>query len=230
MKRFLLLAGLLFASVVGTVNRADAALIAYWNFNTLSIATASPPGSGGVPLTIGASSGTGSLSLAAWGGNVDDFGGTTLNALFGDAAEESLSLISAGPSGGPFPGNGSYIEISFSMAGFQAIDISMASRGTSTGFNTGQWSYSTDGTTFTNFGSNTGTTSTSFAVVNPGSTTGLDNAATAYLRYTLSGATSNSGNNRIDNLQINAIAVPEPTAMLLVGSLAGLIGFKRRRS
>jgi hypothetical protein len=50
--------------------------------------------------------------------------------------------------------------------------------------------------------------------------TGLNGATDAYLRLTLTGATAPAGNNRFDNIQFNATAVPEPTSMLLAGSVA----------
>ncbi|WP_428304746.1 PEP-CTERM sorting domain-containing protein [Lacipirellula sp.] len=198
---------------------AHAALIAYWNFNALSITTASLPGSGGVPTTISADTGSGSLNLAGFLGTVDDFAGSTLNALGGDAAEESLSLVAAGPAGGPYPGNGSYVDLQVSTSGYVDPIISFATRGTSTGFNTGAWSYSTNGVTFTPLVGNTASISTTFAVATLDMTgvAGVANQPSLTLRYTVSGATSNSGNNRIDNLQLNATPVPEPATMALAG-------------
>ncbi len=206
MKKLLTIIGLAAVSLSGVQAQT---LIGYWNFNALSIATASAPGSGGVPNTITADSGSGTLTLAgSWDGLVDDFGGSTINALNSDAAEESLSLVSNA-------GNGSFIEFSFSTLNLTDIKVTFATRGTSSGYNGGQWSYSTDGANFTNFGVNTATTSTSFALADSGTTAGINNLGTAYLRYTLSGATSTSGNNRIDNLQITG--VPEPTTVALIG-------------
>lgn len=180
-------------------------LVAYWNFNSLSIATASSPGSGGVPLSIAANQGSGTLSLANWGGLVDDFSGDTINALSGDPAEESLSLVSNA-------GNGSYIQISgLDFSGLTDARVTFATRGTSTGFNSGQWAYSTDGAGFTDFGVNTANTSTTFALADSGTTGGINNAATGYLRYTLDGATNTVGNNRIDNLQVTASSLTSPT-------------------
>ena len=201
---------------------AKAEVIAYWNFNSLSIATASAPGTGGVPTTIAADQGSGTLSLADWTGLVDDFVGSTLNALNGDPGEESLSLISNA-------GNGSFIQVSFSMAGFTDLEVSFATRGTSSGFDAGQWSYSTDGTTFFDFGGNTATRVGSFAIASAGTTNGLDNVSTAFLRYTLDGATTASGNNRIDNLQLNATAIPEPSSLAVLGLISAGVAVRRRR-
>ncbi len=97
---------------------AHAGLIAYWNFNTLNIPTAAAPGSGGVPTSIAATSGSGSLNLATWGGTVDDFVGSTLNTLNSDPAGASLSLIVGGTSA-PFPGNNSFITFSTSLTGMR---------------------------------------------------------------------------------------------------------------
>jgi hypothetical protein len=205
------------------VSAQASVLVAYWNFNSGNTGTANSEWQPG-PIT--ASQGSGSIRMTSWGGTTSNFAGSTINALGSDAAGGSLSLVAGGPTAGPYPGNGTYIEIVFSMSGLTDLQISFATRGTATGFDTGQWSYSTDGTTFINFGLNTATRDTSFAQVGPFGPSGLDHAATAYLRYTLSGATSNSGNNRVDNLQLTA--VPEPASLGLLG-LTGLLVMRRRR-
>jgi len=210
---------------------APAALVSYWNFNGLSVATASAPGAGGVPLSISADQGSGTLSLSAWGGLVDDFAGSATNAIAPDVAEESLSLVSGGPAAGPFPGNGSFLDLSFSLTGFENPVVTFAGRGTATGFNTGSWSWSTDGINFNPIGGNTATVSTTFALLTQdfSAADGLDQAASVTLRYTLTGATSNSGNNRIDNLQINASPVPEPSSSVAMLTGLALLGWRRRR-
>ncbi len=185
---------------------ADADTVAYWNFNSLSIATASTPGTGGVPASIPASQGAGTLSLAGYLGTVDDFAGSTINALSGDAAEESLSLI-AGGTVAPFPGNGSYLELQLNLADYADPIVTFATRGTGTGFSLGLWSYSVAGGPFNNVGPNTATTTTTFALapaVDLSSINAVDGQANVRLRYTVSGATSSAGNNRLDNLLVSA--------------------------
>lgn len=209
-----------------SIASANAALVAYWNFNGLSITTASLPGSGGVPTSISADSGSGTVGLNNWLGTVDDFAGTTLNNSGAAAAEESLSLIAGGSGPGPYPGNGSSITISFSMTGLENPVLTFATHRTSTGFATNQVAYSTDGMIYTDFGApyipglSFALQTWDFSAVSV-----LDYATTVLLKITFSGATGATGNNRIDNIQINA--VPE-TATGLLGAL-GLLGILRRR-
>ncbi|MFP4493131.1 MAG: autotransporter-associated beta strand repeat-containing protein, partial [Puniceicoccaceae bacterium] len=56
---------------------------------------------------------------------------------------------------------------------------------------------------------------------------GLDGAGTGFLRYTLDGATSSAGNNRIDNLQINAEGTGStgPTPVLGTEATSGTAEF-----
>ena len=200
------------------------ALIAYWNFNELAIGSASSPGTGNAPSSIIATQGSGTLDLADWTGTVDDFAGSTNNSLNSDPAEESLSLIAASGT----IGNGGSILLQFSMSGMSNPTLSYVTQGTATGFNSVQLAWSTDGIGFTSFGSAYDPAS-SYALqsYDLASVDSLDGAATAYLRLSFDGATGSSGNNRIDNIQINAI--PEASSALLwLGSLGTLL-LRRRR-
>lgn len=201
-----------------------AALVAYWNFNGLSIASASAPGSGGAPTSISASQGSGTLDLNDWSGTVDDFAGSATNALNPDPAEESLSLIA----GSGTTGNGSFITLQFSLTGMENPILSYATQGTATGFNDVQLAWSTNGADFTDFGTGYDPAG-SYALqsFDLSSVNELDNAATAYLRLTFDGATGSSGNNRIDNIQISAI--PEPSTALLWLAGAAALSLLRRR-
>ncbi|MEK7952455.1 Ig-like domain-containing protein [Luteolibacter sp. Y139] len=186
---------------------ASADTVAYWNFSNIpAITTAGLPGTNGIPTTIAASSGTGNVVLTNWLGNVDDFGGSTVNAQNGDVAGVSLSLI-AGAS--PFPGNNSFIDLTLSMTGKADPIITYATQRTTTGFTTGVWSYSTDGTTFTAVPSGSVSPPASYGLqtIDMSSVNALDGAANVTLRYTLSGASAAAGNNRIDNLLVSATAV-----------------------
>ena len=171
------------------------------------------PGTGGTPVTIAswnfdatpyptpipASSGNGSISLAGWGGTFTNFGGAS-----GATGDNALALVGTG-------GNGTYIEIDFSMTGHRGLGIAFDTRGTSTGYSSGLWSWSANGGPFTTLpGVNTATTSTSYSAktVDFSGQPGLDNATSVRLRYTLSGATGSSPNNRIDNLVLSATLTP----------------------
>jgi len=85
------------------------------------------------------------------------------------------------------------------MTGYSNLSLSYATQKTASGFATQTWEYSTDGNLWSNVGSVT-SIPTSFGVQTFSGITGLNNAATAYLRVTFTGATNATGNNRIDNL------------------------------
>ncbi|NCC72518.1 MAG: T9SS type A sorting domain-containing protein [Sphingobacteriia bacterium] len=177
-------------------------LVAYWNFNE---------GANGTPWNapIASSAGAGTITAGTWTwGDInytDGFSGSLQNALFGDPSGASLSL-----KGDVM--NGNYIQFEFSLSGLESLEISYWTRKTSTGFSNNQWSWSSDGVNFTDFGDPVNPTpNSSGEVITLSAPAGLNGAASAYLRYTLDGASSATGNNRIDNLQLNAI---EPGAVL----------------
>jgi PEP-CTERM motif len=202
---------------------AAADLIAYWNFNSWN-------GSG---TPISATLGSGTLSITGF--PADDLlilPGTTVNAVGADPAGNSLGLENN-------INNGNFLALSFSMGGHTGLSLSYASRRTTTGFNSDQWSYSTDGISFTPFGSAVNpTTSTTFGLVtlDISAATTLNDDATVFLRYTLNGATNSSGNNRVDNVQLNASLLPvaslapEPSSFVMMGlGVLGLICVVNRK-
>ncbi|PKP00620.1 MAG: hypothetical protein CVU11_17165, partial [Bacteroidetes bacterium HGW-Bacteroidetes-6] len=174
--------------------------LAYWNFNI---------GSQGTPWTapILQTSGTGIITPGNWTwGDIlytDRFPGSTQNALFGDPAENSLSLIR-----GSSPSmNGHFFQVEFSMAGASDLLISYwTQRSSNLGFSSNQWSYSTDGINFTPFGPVV-TPTNGGNVVTIAAPDVLNGIGNVYLRYTLDGANTVPANfavnNRIDNLQLN---------------------------
>jgi endonuclease I len=159
-------------------------LPASWNFDA------------GAPFgnPLPADTGNATLDFSGWRGTVTSFTGTS---------GQALALVDAA-------GNDSFVQLAFSMLNLRALSVTFATRGTSTGFSTGTWSWSTDGSVFTALtGINTATTGTSFVnrTVDFSGVTTLNNAPSVFLRYTLTGATSSSGNNRLDDLRLSATPV-----------------------
>jgi len=235
MKRVTILAlGVMVASA------SHATLVAKWNFNTLVAGTnGSVAPSNAMVTSYAADGGTGTLTLAGitsrggtaspWG--ITNFGGSTLNANGGDAAGQALA-IETGISTTAGVNNNGTVTFAVSLAGLADPIFSFASRNTATGFNNNTFAYSTDGTNFTTFGSTYAMTTT-FAAYTFDMTgvSALTNASTAYFRITLLNGTTTSGtgNNRLDNVQINATpAVPEPATFAALG--LGAVAVLRRRN
>lgn len=171
---------------------------------------------------------TGATSTAA---GITNFAGTTVNADNSDISGQALALVGQG-------NNGNYLQATANLTGFQNIGFSFAGQATGTGFKSDTLSYSTDGgATFTQLG-NAFALPASFTAA--GSTpqtfdfsgiTALNNNANAQFRLTFDGATSASGNNRLDNLIISGTAgtpitapVPEASTTVSLGLMLALGG------
>jgi hypothetical protein len=158
--------------------------------------------------------------------------GTTNNARLGDSAGQALSL----QGGTGTANNGRHLTFNVSTLGFSNIVVSFATLGTSTGFNSNQFQYSLDGISFVDFGPPyvPGTTFGAVPLVfSLAGIVGLDDNPNAAFRIVFNGATSSTGNNRLDNIVVEgsqATSVPEPmTAILLLSGLSGLYGVRKRR-
>ena len=213
------------AIMVGSVSAWGQTLIAGWDFQTTTsggTAIAAAPNS---PKVYVANIGTGTLYLdgtngsstwitATTGNEVTAFGGTALNAGTGFSATTTspacLALIGGAS---PYTANGKFMVFKFSMTGKSNLIVSYATQKTTTGFSSQVWEYSTNGTTWT-AAQTISTIPAAFAVTTLTTITGLDNASTAYLRLSLTGATATAGNNRIDNIQLNASSSSSSTPML----------------
>jgi hypothetical protein len=154
-------------------------------------------------------------------------GGSTLNLPPGDPAGQALGL----QGGTSTANNGAYIQFSLSTVGYTGVFVSFATQGTGTGFNSNQFQYTTDGVNFVDFDSPYTPLSTySVMVFDMGTITALNNNPNAAFRIIFNGASSASGNNRIDNLAVYgkaAEAVPEPASFVLLS--IGLGGAVARR-
>ena len=172
------------------VEGASGALIAGWNMNGVDPAVAS---------TMVASTGTGILDFNAFGGNAGILLGTTMGALEGEAAGDSLSITNSNF-------NGVGMTFAFDATGYRDLALSFAVRRSATGF-----------------ASNTTWDLRAFDFAS----TAAANDRYAIFRIVIDGATSTSGSIRFDNVQFTGTAVPAHGALALLG-FAGIIARRRR--
>lgn len=201
---------------LATSQAALADELAIWNFNDSN---------------LNVDHGSGTLTSNLNPVNILFAAGTTNNARQGDVAGQALSL--QGGTGNA--NNGRNLTFNVNTLGFSSIVVSLATQGTSTGFNSNQFQYSLDGITFVDFSvpyapaTAFGTLPLVFSLT---SILGLNNNPNAAFRIIFNGATSSTGNNRIDNIVVEGTnaTIPEPTtALLLLSGLSGLYKLKRRR-
>jgi len=216
---------LLFGLFMSLGNVSGQSMLAAWTFDVLA-------GQPNTPTSVLAQFGeqVGTAGLYADGSNgsstwlqateLNSFGGTTLNdPRPTPVAGQAYTLVA----GTNFSANGKSVVIKFSMTGYQNPILTFATRGSSTGFNIHQWAWSTDGTNFTNFGDNTANTTSTWLTktLDMSLINDLDGAAGVYLRLTVSGASSASGNNRLDNIVINAMPAGGSPTQLAITSVNG---------
>lgn len=198
---------------------AQADELAVWNFNDSN---------------LNVDHGSGTLTTNIISTNVSFAAGTTNNARQGDIAGQALSL----QGGTGTANNGRNLTFNVSTLGFSNILVSFATQGTSTGFNSNQFQYSLDGVSFIDFGSPY-IPATAFGAVplvfSLAAIVGLNDNPNAAFRIVFNGASSSTGNNRIDNIVVEGTStesatIPEPTSvLLLLSGLGGIYKIRRRR-
>lgn len=232
---------------------AQSALIAGWDFQTTMSGGTAVAAQPNTPRSFNANFGSGTLSLDGANGSsvwsmtneLNGFAGTNVNAGT-DFSPLTTGIGALGLVGGSGnSANGKQAVFIFSMTGYEGLSITLAAQRTATGFTSQHWEYSADGVSYQTIGTLTSGTSAGSIAGSYASTgvlgfqplSGLDNIANAFVRVTFAGATSATGNNRLDNIRFEATemqslsSIPEPSCPMLVGLGAVLAaGVRSRRS
>lgn len=184
---------------------------------------------GSSSFTVDTNAGNSATELGALNSITANTDGTTFSTTTTEVG--SMALFNRGAV------NGKGMVFQISMAGYEFLTFSLgvqrplASNGTDNyGVSLLTLSYSTDGLTFTPWGSiDTGASqpisNTSFTL-SPG-LSAVDNAANVFVKMTVSGSTG-PNSTRLDNIQFNATPVPETSASAIL-ALSGLALAARRR-
>jgi hypothetical protein len=220
-------------------------LLAGWDFQTTANGGTAVAASPNTPTSFIANVGNGTIFLNGTSGSstflpaseLSAFSGSTLNVGTGMTSNTTTPAALAILGGTGNSTNGKSMVISFSMTGYQTLNITLAAQRTGTGPTTQTWELSTDASNWTSIGtldsgSTAGTIASSFTtsgVLGFSNISSLDNSANAYLRVTFTGSTAASGNNRIDNIQLNASAIPEPSTWALIGLGSAFVLWRIRR-
>ncbi len=190
-------------------------LIAGWDFQTTTNGGTAMLGAPNTPTVLIANFGNATLYLDGSNGSstwiteesirneLTSDTGCYLNAGIGFSTITSgaASLVIAG--GANNSANGKYMVFKFSMNGKFNLLVSYITTRTSTGFTSQIWEYSTDGLNWNSYQTITNLSLNTFALVTLNTVSYLDNAETAYLRLSATGASTESGKNKIDNIQFN---------------------------
>ncbi|MHC4838250.1 MAG: hypothetical protein ACYTF3_08735 [Planctomycetota bacterium] len=198
------------AAVAATERTASGEVLAAWNFNGFN-----PQ----VDVTLNADHGSGVLDLTQVAAGAEAFTGTDVNAVGTDGPGFALSVVGQNY-------NGRSIEFAADTMGVERLTISFAARTTASGFVDSRLDafVAGDWIEIGRFSGGSEWPLVRFEVDMPASV-GVGGSA---FRFVLDGATSSSGNIRIDNLRVESRVVPAPGALALLGG-AGLVARRRRR-
>jgi hypothetical protein len=214
----------LVTSTTGTV-------VAGWDFQTTTnsnngTAAAAQPAT---PKAFRSNAGVGTMYLDGTNGSSDWLQATELNAFTGtgvnatgtgaggnglDPSTSTVSSLALQSGGTGTPANGKSFTLKFSMVGISGLNVSYATRtsGATSGFTTHTWAWSTDGSSWTDIDVFTPFTTT-FTLKSLAPLGALDGVTDAYLRCTVTGATTPTSNNRFDNMVLLSNPVSSDTVV-----------------
>lgn len=204
MKNKYLLRGLLPIAALFYGAVSGQTLVHYWNFNNnASVATITAPTVSLLNGSITAvSTGTGSTDTFVdfAGGTAQNFNVENLNARNGDPSGTHLRYN--------YPINGN-LQFSLPTTGYNNVKVKFSTRRSGSGAGTQTWSYSLDGTTFTQYqtiapqDANPQLITFDFSAI-----AGVSNNPNFKLKVEFStGTGGNVGNNRFDNFTVDATAL-----------------------
>ncbi|CAN5593229.1 hypothetical protein BH09VER1_BH09VER1_41300 [soil metagenome] len=233
------LKSLILATLVAIATSAHAAvLVAGWDFQTTTNGGTAILAAPSTQTSFVANFGTGTIYLDGTHGSSTFLTTTGTNQL-GAASGSNLNLATGFSSTTTTPaamlltnasaGNiiNKTFSFTFDMTNLNTLTLSYASQVSAgnVAANSTLWEYSTNGTSWTTIQSVVATASYAVYTLNP--VTALDGVATAYVRGTISAASS-GGTVRFDNIQLNAIPEPASSALAL-GGLGMMTWMLRRR-
>jgi len=220
MKRTLLakFAILIILLVVFAQFEAAQTTVASWSFDALLAPTDAVPTASVINADYGALAADATIYLNGTNGSSTWISVTSspeLTTFLGSTVNDHRTVQNAGMALAlaNSSANGKSVIFKFSTSGYQNISLSFATRGTSTGFSSHSWEWSTDNVNYTAFGTSTANTTSTWLLRNLdlSGISAVNNASVVYIKLTVSGASYASGNNRIDNFVVSGIA-PDITA------------------
>ena len=228
MKKILVFAAMIAATIcIGPSWSNASVMIANWTFETYTSGTTTGSDSPVLFAEAGIQSGT----AKATGRHASN--ATSWSNPVGNASAESFSSNTWA--------SGDYYQFEFSTIGVTDLTIEFDQFRSSSGPQNFQIQWSSDGLTFNNLAggaysvlstpswSSGGTRNGLFTnTFDLSSITAINNLSSAFIRLTTTSSPAAGGTSRIDNVLISA--VPEPSAILLVGSIIGAGLLRRRRA
>ena len=230
MKKFAVIAALIAAPFIATTTTVAADILARWTFET-SVPVGAP-GAGNFLTNITAEIGSGVASGFHLGASI-------YSNPAGNGSAESFSSTNWAV--------GDFYQFALSTVGYTGLTVSFDQISSGSGPSQFLFTYSTDGTTFTPFGSaysvlsapswSSGTPTPLTSYTNGlASITALDNTSVVYFRLVNNSATAVNGSpvavggtDRVDNFMVEATPIPEPQGLAIVVGLSLLAMISRRR-